>query len=74
MQQGYSIVSININPTMSMQKRCIRYDLPRVIKDTSVEIIDQVHTHSLHGFSGYIKLKFVVISAKLHNNKLLYLF
>ncbi len=54
MQQEYSIVSININPWYA--KRCIKYDLPRVVKDTSVEIIDKVHTHSLHGFSGYIRL------------------
>ncbi len=35
-----------------MNEKCIRYDLPWVIKDTSVVIIDQVYTHGLHDFSG----------------------
>ncbi len=46
-------------PNHVYAKRCIRYDLHRVVRDTSVEIIDKVNTHSLHGFSGYIKFKFL---------------
>ncbi len=46
-------------PNHKYAKRCIRYDLPRVVKDTSVKIIDKVHTLSLHGFTGYIKFKFL---------------
>lgn len=36
-------------------KRCIRSDLPRTINATQSHIIDKVDTHSLSGFSWYIK-------------------
>ncbi len=36
-------------------KRCIRFDLPKVINSTPRQILDKINTHSLQGFSGYIK-------------------
>ncbi len=36
-------------------KQCIRFDLPKVINNTPRQMLDKIHTHSLQGFSGYIK-------------------
>lgn len=36
-------------------KKCIRFDLPRLINDTPNDILSKVTTHSLDGFSWYIK-------------------
>ncbi len=38
-------------------KHCIRVNLPKVINSTPSEILDKIYTHSLQGFTGYIKLK-----------------
>ncbi len=40
-------------------KQCIRYDLPMVINSTQINILEKIHTHSLHGFAGYIKQHFL---------------
>ena len=36
-------------------KKCLRYNLPNLINNTHKNIKDKVHTHSLTGFSTYIK-------------------
>ena len=36
-------------------KKCLRFDLPRLINITPAIILDKVWTHSLQGFSWYIK-------------------
>ena len=36
-------------------KKCLRYDLPILINNTPKNIKDKVYTHSLPGFSTYIK-------------------
>lgn len=36
-------------------KNCIRIDLPKVINSTPAIILDKITTHSLDGFSAYIK-------------------
>lgn len=36
-------------------KYCLRFDLPRVINATPAIILDKISTHSLDGFSWYIK-------------------
>ncbi len=36
-------------------KRCLRFDLPHIINNTPNIILDKIHTHSLQGFSLYIK-------------------
>ncbi len=36
-------------------KKCLRFDLPRIINSTPNIILDKIYTHSLDGFSWYIK-------------------
>ena len=36
-------------------KKCIRFDIPKLINNTPAIILDKVWTHSLQGFSWYIK-------------------
>ena len=36
-------------------KRCIRYDIPLIVNNTSILIKNKIVTHSLHGFSCYVK-------------------
>ena len=36
-------------------KKCLRVYLPRTINNTSDSILDKINTHSLQGFSMYIK-------------------
>ena len=40
-------------------KRSLRFDLPKVINNTPTIILDKIHTHSLKGFSCYIKNYFI---------------
>ncbi len=46
-----------MKPNHEFARKCIRYDLPILINNAPIEIIEKVYTHSLHGFAGYIKLK-----------------
>ncbi len=36
-------------------KKCIRYDIPKLVNNTPSLILDKVWTHSLQGFAWYIK-------------------
>ncbi len=36
-------------------RNCIRFDLPRLVNETPAIILDKINTHSLAGFSWYIK-------------------
>ena len=36
-------------------KRCLRFNLPHIVNSTPAIILDKVNTHSLSGFSWYIK-------------------
>ena len=36
-------------------KRCLRFDLPNLVNNTPDIILDKIHSHSLDGFSWYIK-------------------
>ena len=40
-------------------KKCIRHNLPKIINDIPEEIKGKVYTHSLQGFSQYIKRYFL---------------
>ncbi len=42
-------------PAHEYAKKSIRFNLPIVINNTSRQIIDKIDTHSLKGFSGYVK-------------------
>ncbi len=35
---------------------CVRYQVPNIVNNTAINIIEQIHTHSLKEFEGYIKL------------------
>ncbi len=35
---------------------CVRYQVPNIVNSTATNIIETIHTHSLKGFTGYIKL------------------
>ncbi len=37
-------------------KKCIRYNIPNTINNTTSNIINKIYTHIMQGFSGYIKL------------------
>ncbi len=36
-------------------KMCIRYSIPKTINNTTPNTVDKIYTHSMQGFSGYIK-------------------
>ncbi len=40
-------------------KKCIRYNLPKIINNTPAIILEKIHTHSLNGFASYIKHTFL---------------
>ena len=40
-------------------EKALRYILPRVINDTSLDILDKIYTHSIKGYISYIKLYFL---------------
>ncbi len=46
-----------MRPNHEYASKCIRYDLPILINNAPIEIIEKVYTHILHGFALYIKLK-----------------
>ena len=47
------IHTLKVNHTFA--KKCIRYNLPVIINNTKKNIKEKVYTHSLKGFSTYIK-------------------
>ncbi len=48
--------NIHLNRTKhEYAKKCLRYDLPKVINDTWTAILDIINTHCLKGFATYIK-------------------
>ncbi len=36
-------------------QKCIPYSSPNTINSTTPNIVDKIYTHSMQGFSGYIK-------------------
>ena len=40
-------------------KRCIRYNIPKTVNAASAIIKEKVATHSLHGFTTYIKIHYL---------------
>ena len=52
--------SLHINRVYhEFAKRCIRNSIPSLVNGTESNIIDKVHTHSLQGFSTYVKKGFI---------------
>ena len=37
----------------NLQKKCIKYNLPKLINDTPKIVKDKINTHSLQGFINY---------------------
>ena len=40
-------------------QKCIRYNIPKLINQTDKSITDKCFSHSLHGFSVYVKKMFI---------------
>ncbi len=40
-------------------KNCVHCDIPRIVNNCSNSILDKVNTHSMQGYSGYIKTHFL---------------
>ena len=39
----------------SQARNCVRHFIPNIISETPACILEKFHTHSLHGFSLYVK-------------------
>ncbi len=46
-----------MRPKHEYARYCIRYCIPLIVNESPPEIINKVDTHSLQGFSKYIKIK-----------------
>ena len=46
-------------PKLNMTRNCIRYHIPILLKNTPPCILDKTHTHSMDGYSKYIKLYYI---------------
>ena len=47
-------------------KKCLKYNIPHTINDTPKIVTEKVLTHSMHGFSLYVKKKYLL--HKYNNN------
>ncbi len=56
---------------MFLLKNCVRFDIPKIVNNCLNSILDKTNTHSLQGFSGYIKQIICNATGKLHYNGLL---
>ncbi len=34
---------------------CVRYKVPNIVNSTAINTIEKINTHSLKGFTGYIR-------------------
>ena len=48
-----------IETNTKLASNCIRHAIPKIINNTQVEVIENISTHSLDGFTWYIKQKFI---------------
>ncbi len=49
-----------MRPKHEYARYCIRYCIPFIVNKSSPDIISKIDTHSLQGFSKYIKIKILV--------------
>ena len=42
-------------PMHEYAKKCIRYNIPNTVNNITTNIIDKIYTHSMQGFTGYVK-------------------
>ncbi len=47
-------------------KKCLRYDVIKIINNIPALILDKIETHSLNGFAGYIKHSAAVLSRNMY--------
>ncbi len=40
-------------------KSCVQFDIPRIVNNCPNSMLDKINTHSLQGFSGYIKTHYL---------------
>ncbi len=40
-------------------KNCVRFDIPRIVNNCPNSILDQINTHNIQGYSGYMKTYFL---------------
>ncbi len=40
-------------------KNCVRFDIPKIVNNCRNSILDKINTHSLQGFSGYLKTNYL---------------
>ncbi len=40
-------------------KNCLMFDIPKIVNNCPNSILDKINTHSLQGFSGYIKTNYL---------------
>ncbi len=45
-----------MGPKYEYARYCIRYCIPLIVNESPPEIINKIDTHSLQGFSKYIKI------------------
>ncbi len=43
-----------MRPNHEYARKCIQYDLPILINNAPIEILEKVYIHSLHSFARYI--------------------
>ncbi len=46
------VMKQKMRPNHEYVRKCIQYDLPILIKNAPIEIIENDYTHSLHVFAG----------------------
>ena len=44
----------------SFAEKCVRYNLPKLVNDTSPLVFEKLFTHSLDAFSNYFKRFFIL--------------
>ncbi len=44
-------VHLEFIPNHEYAKMCLRYQVPNIVNSTAINIIEQIHTHSLKGFA-----------------------
>ncbi len=58
-------VHLEFIPNHEFAKMCVRYQVPNIVNNTAINIIEKIHIHSLKRFAGYIKL----ITLQLYQEK-----
>ena len=63
-KHGYTILFIQIGQNMTLSKRCIRHDIPLLIKNSAFSIKNKIITHSLQGCISYHNISWGAVVAR----------